>query len=246
MKALIVARALLLDWLRRRDRVLIGLVFPVALLLILSSMYSVASGLLGTFASAVTYLLPGVIAAFAMVNGVFLLGTATAELKEDGMLKRMASTPLSRLDWIAGILLTQLSLVFVMSIAMLLIGVLVVGLPLLLNFYGLIFVVLECFLFSAVGLLVARVGSSAVRAADIGATIAFVSILLGGTLWPVKTMPGYLQSLSSVLPLTIIENGMRSSLLAGGAETTGLDLGVTAGLAAVFLALGWIFSNWDA
>lgn len=245
MNALVILRAMLLDWVRRRDGILIGLVFPVALLFLLSKVYVAGSGSTGTLVSAVAYFLPGLIAASVMVNGVFLLGTSTAELKENGMLKRIASTPLSRFDWILGNVVTQLVLGFGVALVMLLVGLLAFGEPLLLNASGVLLIVLGCFLFSGVGLLVARVAKSSDRATEVGAAISFVLILLSGTLWPVSTTPSYLQSLSSILPLTFVENGMRESLLADGAAATAFDLVVTALLAAVFFALGWLFCNWD-
>lgn len=64
--------------------------------------------------------------------------------------------------------------------------------------------------------------------------------LLGGFFWPIEQLPSLLQPVARILPVTYAIDGLRQVMIAGAGLTSGqvlLDLGVLAGIAAVFVAL---------
>jgi ABC-2 type transport system permease protein len=64
--------------------------------------------------------------------------------------------------------------------------------------------------------------------------------LLGGFFWPIDQLPGLLQPLARILPVTYAIDGLRQVMIAGADLTSPavlLDLGVLAGIAAIFVVL---------
>ena len=64
--------------------------------------------------------------------------------------------------------------------------------------------------------------------------------LLGGFFWPIEQLPTLLQPVARILPITYAIDGLRQVMIAGADLSTPqlqLDLGVLAGIAAVFVIL---------
>jgi ABC-2 type transport system permease protein len=64
--------------------------------------------------------------------------------------------------------------------------------------------------------------------------------VLGGFFWPIDQLPGLLQPVARILPVTYAIDGLRQVMIAGADLSSGqvqLDLGVLVGIAAVFVVL---------
>ena len=64
--------------------------------------------------------------------------------------------------------------------------------------------------------------------------------VLGGFFWPIDQLPGLLQPVARILPVTYAIDGLRQVMIAGADLASGqvlLDLGVLAGIATVFMVL---------
>jgi ABC-2 type transport system permease protein len=64
--------------------------------------------------------------------------------------------------------------------------------------------------------------------------------VLGGFFWPIDQLPGLLQPVARILPVTYAIDGLRQVMIAGADMTSGqvlLDLGVLVAIAAVFVTL---------
>lgn len=246
MKAIVVLRAMLTNWMRSKEGPLVGFVLPAVSLFILAGVYAENPGSSPPDdLSAIGYLLPGLVAAFIMASGVVLLGRSSSEMRKAGLLKRVSLTPVSKAEWMLGSLLAQLSLGFGLAIVMIFLGEVAYGTTFLLGASWIMLIVLGCLLFSGFGLLVARVANGPDSAGYSGAAIAFLMMVLSGTFWPVGSMPSYLQGISNVLPLTFFENGLRASLYTGDASAAVSDAAIMAAFALAFVTLGWIFASWD-
>jgi ABC-2 type transport system permease protein len=63
-------------------------------------------------------------------------------------------------------------------------------------------------------------------------------VFLGGVLVPVEQMPGYLEAVSRVLPLTYAIQGLRDIMVRGqGLEGIAMELGILAGFAILMMVL---------
>lgn len=70
--------------------------------------------------------------------------------------------------------------------------------------------------------------------------IILPQVFLGGILWPVEQMPGYLQGLSKVLPLTYAVKGLTDIMLTG---KNLLDVGWDLGVLVVFIVLTSVLAS---
>jgi ABC-2 type transport system permease protein len=72
--------------------------------------------------STVEFIVPGITAAFIMTNGIIGLTANTTEFKRRGIIKRLSITPLTKLDWIVGNVLSQTLLNLMLTAIMLGLG----------------------------------------------------------------------------------------------------------------------------
>ena len=243
MKTNAVFKAVTLNWLRSRSGLFFSFVFPVLLLLLLGSLSAGSSS--GFLSQGPGFYLPGLVAAFIMTNGVIGLTNVASELKRSGVLRRLASTPLTRLDWILGNMLSQVVLGGSLAAVMLLLGFAVYGVPIPLSPFLIPLVIAGSLMFSGLGMVLAGIVSDPETASGLGNGVAFPMMLLAGTFWTLESMPGYLQALSKVLPLTYLTDGLRQAAASDLSGAT-VDLAVVLVFTAAFILLGSAFTRWTA
>lgn len=194
--------------------------------------------------SAVDYYLPGLTAAFVMTNGVIGVTTSTTEFRRRGVLKRLATTPLSRLEWVLGNVFSQTALSFLLVAVMITISWAVFGLQAIPDALALLLIIAGSILFSGMGLLLAGFISDVEAASAAGNAVAFPMMFLSGSFYPIDIMPNYLQLVARALPLTYFTDGLRSSLIYHHTPSALLNLGIVAALALVFIMIGSVLTRW--
>jgi ABC-2 type transport system permease protein len=110
---------------------------------------------------------------------------------------------------------------------------------------GLVILILTVLTLSSIGILSACFIIVFKRGSPINFLIGSVSSLLGGVYYPVEVLPGWLQTLARLFPLTYSLEAMRRALLRG--ETVGAlarEIAILAAFAAVLLPLGLIAFNY--
>lgn len=150
----------------------------------------------------VNLFVPGLIAVLLTVVSALMSALSLSREKETGTLEALLVSPLRPWQIIAGKLLPYLSLGFLNLASVLLAARLVFGVP----FRGsLPLLVAESLLFilasMALGVLIAARTSSQ-RTAMVGALMGLMlpTILLSGMIFPISSMPGWLQALSNLVP----------------------------------------------
>jgi ABC-2 type transport system permease protein len=209
----------------------------VILLLILGSIYDAPD--------INSYYLPGLTAAFVMTNGVIGLTSVGSELKRNRALRRLSATPLTKLEWLLGNLISQIILAFALAVVMLSLGFALYDASVLLNAYSVVVLVLGALLFSGVGMLLVGLAKDPEVASGLGDLIAFPMMLLSGTFWPISSMPSYLQSVANALPLTYFADGLRNPMVSAQFSAAFTDLVVVAVLATALIMLGARFTQWN-
>ncbi len=246
MRVYIVFIAVTRNWLRSRSGLFFSFLFPVMLLLILGSIYGTSVGPgQGTAQPSAGYFLPGLTAAFIMTNGVIGLTNVGSELKRNGVLKRLSSTPLTKLDWLLGNILSQTVLALALAAVMLLLGVVLYRAAVTVSALSVAILVAGTLLFSGLGMTLAGVVNDAEVASGLGNVIAFPMMLLSGTFWSIGIMPTYLQALARALPLTYFAEGLRDSMFYGDVAGALTDLAVVAAFAVVLVLVGSRFTRWN-
>lgn len=192
----------------------------------------------------VDYYMPGLIAAFMMTNGIIGLTSVASEFRRTGLTKRLSATPLTKLEWMVGNVLSQSLLALLLAALMILLGEAVYHSAVSIDAYSIVTLIVGAVLFSGIGMTLAGLVSDPEAAAGLGNAIAFPMMFLSGTFWPIDIMPSYLQAAAKVLPLTYFADGLRASMVLNNASSALMNLEITLAFAVVFIAIGAWATRW--
>jgi ABC-2 type transport system permease protein len=196
---------------RRGESVLLTLVIPLLLLVFFSSVDVLPHGDI----ESVDFLVPGILALAVMSTAFTGQAIATGFERSYGVLKRLGASPLPRSILLSGKTLAVL-LVEIVQVAL----ICLVGLAVGWDPHGSVLaVIVLCALatvtFSGLGLLMA--GTLRAEATLAGANgLWLVLLLLGGVVFPISELPGWLQAIAHGLPTTALSSGLRHTLVNGG------------------------------
>ncbi len=192
----------------------------------------------------VDYYLPGYIAAFIMTNGVMGVTSLTTDFKRRGILKRLITTPLTKMEWILANIFSQTILAILLTLVMVFFAWAVFKVTALPGFYSWILIFIGSILFSGLGMVLGGLIKDVEAASAIGNAIAFPMMFLSGSFWPLEIMPTYMQLIAKVLPLTYFSEGLRFTLILGYPQGALLDFVVMGCLAAIFIFLASAVTCW--
>jgi ABC-2 type transport system permease protein len=194
--------------------------------------------------SVVDYYVPGITAAFIMTNGIIGLSSTSSEFKRRGIIKRLSLTPLTKLDWIIGNILSQALLNLILTGIMIGVGWLVFSVRIVPDVLTIILLFLGSVMFSGIGMTIAGLFKDIEAANAAGNAIAFPMMFLSGTFFPLEMMPAYLQSISKIMPLTYFADGLRYSMVYNFPEGVYTNMAVVGVLAVVFILVGSLVTRW--
>lgn len=194
--------------------------------------------------SAVDYYLPGLIGAFIMSTTVIGVTSQNTEFRKRGIIKRLSLTPLSRTEWIVGSILAQTVLAFVLTGIMFAVGWAVLGVSAVPNLLVVAMVIAGAIQFSGLGMLVAGMIKDVESAVAASNAIVFPMMFLSGAFFPLDAAPEFIRTISNLLPLKYLIDGLRFGLISGFPEGAIMNLAITSGLAAAFVFIGSITTKW--
>jgi ABC-2 type transport system permease protein len=212
------------------------LIFPLIMLLIFGSIYgNQANGAPG----AIDSLIPAFTAMIIGITGLMSITITMANYRENGVLRRLRTTPVSPLV----VLAAQVAVVFTMTgLGMLLL----LGAGKLLyhvHFEGNALSLLAAFVlgslsFFGIGFILAGILPTARTAQVTAMVLLYPMLIFSGAAWPSELMPASVQRISAFVPLTYVVNLLRG-LWAG--EAWGDHL-LETGVLVLMLVLGIIIS----
>ena len=182
---------------------------------------------------------PGLLAVFPFVVMFLVTSVTTLRERTSGTLERLLAMPLGRLDLLAGYavafgVVAALQSALAVGVAVGVLGLDVAG-PLWLL---VVVAVADAVLGTALGLLVSAFAGTEFKAVQFMPALVIPQLLLCGLLLPRERLPGELEAVSDVLPLSYATDAM---LHLARSTTTGevwRDLAVVAGFAVAGLWLG--------
>ncbi|MDJ0972861.1 MAG: ABC transporter permease [Planctomycetota bacterium] len=183
--------------------------------------------------------IPGILVMFTMIV-LLTSGTSTLVVeREQGLLRRLASTPISRGEIVLGKWAGRMLLALVQVAVAMLFGALIFGLdwgPDVLM-VALVLVAWAAFC-ASLGLLLGCIARTASQAIGLGVLTANVLAALGGCWWPIEVTSPAMQSLATVLPTGWAMDAMHQlvNYRAGPASAVGNTLLLALGA----LAIGWL------
>lgn len=174
----------------------------------------------------IDFLLPGLIAMSVMQMSVFSVAFLFVQYKEKGVLRRLAATPMRPLQFVAANAMTRLAVSIVQTAIFVAVGILmlhatVVGSYLLV----LLCVVLGALMFLGLGFTISGVASTVESVPALANLIVFPMLFLGGTFFPLSSMPDWLRAGAKLLPLSFFSGALRDVMTKdAGLSAIGWDL----------------------
>jgi ABC-2 type transport system permease protein len=193
----------------------------------------------------IEFFVPGIIAMAVMTSCLSGALNTNAELRQKGILRKLATTPITRTDWLLSNILYQLILAVVSTASILLVAYAVFDVRLNIGWWLPVYIVLEVFAFVGIGMLLTPIAREAESAAAAANAFLFPMMFLSGTFFPVEMMPGFLQKVARGLPLYYVNEGLRASMIFLDNMAAAKCAAITGGVAAVVFVAGAMVTRWD-
>ena len=197
--------------------------------------------------TAFDYTFSGLLGFSIMGVGIFAPINVFPELKKQGILRRLHTTPLKVWQYFLATMFAQ-AIVGVVSIAIqFLVALSIFHLQVDGNFLSiLIYIILSIFMILGIGLAIGGWAKNERQAAPLANIIIFPMLFLSGTFFPQFEMPIWLQRISSFLPLTPVINGLRLLTTAGKNLTQiGPEIGLIFVWFVIIYAIAFRVFNWE-
>ena len=188
------------------------------------------------------FMTPGILAQSVLFIAIFY-GIAVIWERDLGILHKFLASPTQRAALVlgkalsAGIrALTQAIIIYILA--------LILGVHINWNLISLavmlVVIILGASFFSTFSLIIACLVKTRERFMGIGQILTMPLFFASNAIYPISIMPGWLQVVSTINPLTYMVDALRSTMIVGGTSATGLglDLVVLVCATAVFIAIG--------
>ncbi|WP_142856411.1 ABC transporter permease [Salinigranum halophilum] len=233
------------SFLRRRTAVFFTFFFPVIIVLIFGVLVQTQPTGGGLFAEPPGYYVPGYLAVVVLFTPLSRVGSTIARHREGNRFQKLATTPLSRAEWLLAHTLVNVVVIGLAALLLLVLVVLVTGASVPLAPTSLVlvpFVALGVALFCGLGALIGRLSSSQDGVIAASNAVALPLLFLSETFVTADLLPAWFRPVTAVSPLTYFARGVRALTFSGG-DWTGA-LAVLAVLALVVFSLGAVAVPW--
>ena len=192
----------------------------------------------------IDFFAPGIIAMSVMSSALFGTVGMNTELRQKGILKKLATTPLTRSEWLISNILYQMFMAMLSTACILAVGMGIFGLRPHINIFMFIFILLNVFAFAGIGMLITRFVKEAESAQAAANAVMFPMMFLSGTFFQLEMMPDFLQTLAKFLPLYYVNEGLRAAMISLDMDII-LECAIVIGIfgLAVFI-LGVLLTSW--
>jgi len=159
----------------------------------------------------VDFLVPGIIGYSVMSTGVFSLAFGLVRLKETGILRRLIATPMRRGDFLTAQVVTRVIMSVIQVVILIAVATLVFKFKLHGNFlYLVVSAGLGATVFIALGFIIAGVSRNEDSVPAIANIVTLPMMFLSGVFFSVDSVPAWLRVISDRLPLTYLNDSLRS------------------------------------
>jgi ABC-2 type transport system permease protein len=168
----------------------------------------------------IDFLVPGIVGMTVMQLGLFGVAFGLVQLKRTGALRRLFATPTSPAYFLSAQILSRL-MIGIVQVAILF----AVGIGFGLQMFGdyatlLVIVLFGSAIFLAVGFAIAGWAKNEDQAAPVANLVSLPMMFLSGVFFPREAMPEFLRGITQYMPLTYINEALRSVVNDGAALTS--------------------------
>jgi ABC-2 type transport system permease protein len=168
----------------------------------------------------IDFLVPGIVGMTIMQLGLFGVAFGFVQLKRTGALRRLFATPTSPAYFLSAQVLSRL-VIGIVQVAILFGVGLWFGLQMFGNYATLLVIVLfGSAIFLAVGFAIAGWAKNEDQAAPVANLVSLPMMFLSGVFFPREAMPEFLRSITQFMPLTYVNEALRSVVNDGAALTS--------------------------
>ena len=187
-------------------------------------------------------ILPGIIAMTLLVIGLSGFGGVLIEEEALGLYRNLKTIDASPVPFFVGLFMSRMLVAYSVAIGMFLISVLLLGVPMDINFPLLLVVVtLGCSLFLALGLLLFLFTRTVMAFNGVVSVVQIPLVLLGGVFFSISAFPAWLRPLAEYSPMAPFTSAMRDLMFGGvgfhNVQTLFPSLAIMAGWLVVALVL---------
>jgi ABC-2 type transport system permease protein len=240
-QAAAVARAELRKLMRDPTELLSRAVQPVLWLVVFGQVFSQVRGIPTGNIGYLAFMTPGILAQSVLFSAIFY-GIAVIWERDLGIVHKLLVTPAPRSALVLGKAIAaglrgvvQAAIVFLIALAL---GIELRWQP------GPVAVVLSAVMlgsaiFSTFSLIIACIVKTRERFMGIGQVLTMPLFFASNAIYPLQLMPGWLQTVARLNPLTYLVDALRGTMIVGGTALHGLwlDFGVMLGVFILFTAV---------
>jgi ABC-2 type transport system permease protein len=192
----------------------------------------------------IDFFVPGIIGLTVLTTGVLgTVGTNT-QYRNNGILRKLATTPLGKSEWIISKMLYQTVVIFISAALIIIVARLVYNVTAVPNVVTLLLLFVGTICFTGIGMIIARFVKDEDAANAAASAVTFPMLFLAGTFIPLETMPDYLQIVAKFLPLTYLNYGLRDAMILGDTASALYNMMIVLIAGAIFFVIGSIITDW--
>src|SRR5438552_3321422 len=194
----------------------------------------------------IDFFLPGIIGFTILTTPMFGMTSICAEYRTRRFFKLLATTKLSKAEWLAAKVVFYVLLLFLSVAIMMLVGIGVFGMKARLTPVAVLLIVAGAFEFTSLGMVLGIFVRDPGTGEALANAIGFPMMFLAGSFFPIDSMPSFLQTIARALPLTYINEGLRATMVLANDTTALTYLVITLGFAVVFFVVGARGLSWKS
>jgi ABC-2 type transport system permease protein len=162
------------------------------------------------------FMIPGLIGLVLQLQSTLLTATAIVRERERGTIEQLIVTPIRPIELILGKILPYAFVALAIALEVLIVGTLWFGVPIK-GDLGLLLAITCIFLVSTlgIGLLISTVANTQQEALLLTFFTLLPSVFLSGFIYPLSALPGWMQPVSGVIPLTYFLIVVRGIIIKG-------------------------------
>ncbi|GGN86857.1 MULTISPECIES: ABC transporter permease [Haloarcula] len=202
------SRAAALAFLRRRTAVFFTFFFPLIIVVIFGVLVQTRPGGGGLFTEPPAYYAPGYLAVVVLFTPLSRVGSEVARHRDGNRFEKLATTPLTRPEWLLAQTLVNVVIIGLAGIVLLGLMVVLTGAEIAFSPLLVPFVVLGVALFCGVGAMLGSLADSQDGVISASNGIALPLLFLSETFVPPSLLPAWLPTWLS--PLTYFSRGVRA------------------------------------
>ena len=164
----------------------------------------------------IDFLIPGMLGMNIMSGGMWGVGFVLVEMRSRRLLKRLIATPMKRSHFLAAMMTSRMSVVFLQLAMLLVFGHLVFRMVIQGSIGSIaLLAVIGAFSFSGLGLLVASRTSKIETVSGLMNLVMLPMFVFSGIFFSADRFPDVIQPFVRALPLTALNDALRASILEG-------------------------------